>query len=106
MKFELMAEHMIFQLIVFWFFFAVYRIVGFNPANFTFQNNRNNHADSDLLTTLWYTVAVHTRIGACDVLATSPASRAASALHALATFVFGTNQVVDLVSAPSVGGNM
>lgn len=96
MKFELFAEHLIYQLIVFWFFFAVYRIIGFNASNFTFENNRNNHEDADLMTTLWYTVATHTSLGSRDVMPTAPGSRAASALHALATFLFGTHQTFNL----------
>jgi hypothetical protein len=98
MKFELVAENLIYQLIVFWFFFAFYRIIGFNAKNFTFSNNRENREDADLMTTLWYTVATHTRLGSRDVAPTSPGSRAISSIHALATYLFGPTSVYNLVS--------
>lgn len=101
MKFELFAEHLIYQLVVFWLFFAMYRIIGFNSNNFSFYNNRDNHADEDLMTTLWYAVSIHTTLGTGDVNATSPGSRAVSALHVLATYLFGPHMVFDLVTPAS-----
>lgn len=102
MKFVLYAEHLIAQLIAFWFFFAAYRMIGFDKRNFTFYNNRNDNEDADLMTSLYYTAMMHTNTGSRDVTPTSPASRALAALHVLATHAFGVGLVFDLVSGPGL----
>lgn len=86
-KFSVVAEHLLYHLILFWVAFALYRAIGFDQTNFTFVNNRNNHADSDLMTCLWYTVGNHIHMGTGDVMPTSPLARAFTALHVIATFV-------------------
>lgn len=101
MKFVLYAEHLIFQLILFWFFFGAYRIIGFDKNNFTFHNNRGNFEDADLMTTLYYTAMMHSLTGVQDVSPTSPASRALTALHTILSHSFGTLAVFDLVSGGS-----
>lgn len=86
-KFEFVAEHLIYHLCVFWAMFAVYRAIGFDNRNFTFVNNRSNHEDNDLLTTLWYAVSTHVHMGATDILPTSALSRTFTGLHLIVTFV-------------------
>jgi hypothetical protein len=100
MKFTLCAEHLIWNLAVFWFFFGSYRIIGFDKRNFSFNNNRGDAEDADLMTTLYYTALMHTRTGVKDVAPTSPASRALTAIHTIVSHAFGTAMVFDLVSGP------
>ena len=98
MKIKVFAEHLIAQIVVFWAAFALYRIV-FTNAHFTFVNNRGNNADVDLLTTLYYTGAVHTHLGAADVMPTSPLSRFFTLAHTLVTYSLGSSAFVDIVSS-------
>ena len=100
MKLKFCAEHLIVQLIVFWSAFALYRIV-FTKDHFTFVNNRGDHVDDDLLTTLYFTMMQHSKIGAADVLPTSPLSRTFVAIHALVSFSLGSSGIVDVLASNS-----
>ena len=100
MKLKFCAEHLIVQLIVFWAAFALYRIV-FTKDHFSFVNNRGDHVDDDLLTTLYFTMMAHAKVGAADVLPTSPLSRTFVAMHTLVAFALGSSGVVDLVASNS-----
>jgi hypothetical protein len=105
MKFTLCAEHLIWNLIVFWVFFGSYRLIGFDKRNFSFFNNRQDAEDADLMTTLYFAAMTHTNTGSRDVAPTSPVSRALVALHVILTHAFGTALVFDLVSGPGAAAN-
>lgn len=104
MKIKVIAESLIAQLIVFWSAFALYRVV-FSAQNFSFINNRGNHADDDLLTTLYFTAMTHTRIGAPDVMATSPLSRFFVIVHALISHALGSAAIVNVVASSANSSN-
>ena len=102
-KYSVVAEQTLYHVIVFWVFFAVYRAIGFDQTNFTFVNNRMNHEDNDLATTLWYTVTNHIHMGAADVLPTSALARMFTALHVVVVFVLLAGILVLTPGPPSSG---